>query len=190
MDVASPNNIPTDRNCRNRPEGYCAETFGEGEVCLDGTCRLGPKVLVILDVSTGASCELPGGVDNAAGVDLIGVENGSNDPGWAVVEDVVLGTNGFKSTRSLSLANSRACAEPSLSTGCGGWVTLSSEDPFTNGERITVYENGDTCNAAEVERYRLSLCTDEREVTLARDLTSCTFILGEGTGQRTFTVSF
>jgi hypothetical protein len=189
-DMAPPNNIPTVRECRGRPTNYCPDTFGEDERCIAGTCRIPPSVFVVLDVSAGESCQLPGDAPDAAGVDIVGVEDESGDPEWASVVDVVTTEGGYVAQESIALADTDACGTAPVSTGCGGWITLETLEPLSEGRRLTVYERGDNCEAPVLERYRLYVCTDRRAVTLSRDLTSCTILMGEGNGQRTFTIAY
>ncbi len=191
-DVALPNNIPTNRNCANKASGYCQMAFGSDEICLEGRCRVAPNTLVIIDKTEGEECDLDNTPEDPPGIDLTAVADSSRSVLWAEVSDIVVTEGGQAApAEDLPLDEPQfACFAAPVSTGCGGWVALTTRDPLVSGRRITVSEIGDTCGSPATERYEVRICTDNRQVTLARDLVSCTLFMGEGTGERTITVSY
>lgn len=190
--VADPNNIPVDRSCGDKPETYCQNSFGAGQVCYLGECVTAPRALIVLDTSSGAACEPGDGPFAMGGSDLVAVYSQSQNVGWATLTDLVI-ADGGANREAIRLKTGRvsACvAEIAFSTGCGGWVALETAAPIPDGTTLTVAEYGDTCSDTAADRYRVYLCTDARQVALARDITSCTILVGEGSGERSFVVSY
>lgn len=190
-DVGNPNNPPVDRNCRERPAGWCEETFGQYQVCYLGECITAPRALLILDQSSGDACEPGDGPDPSGGSDIVGVYAESKSGQWATVGDIVIEDGGSDRASQIKTEMVDACfAEVGAATGCGGWIAMEARFPIEEGTVITVSEFGSSCGDLADDRYRVFLCTDVRDLILGRDTTSCTILLGEGTGQRSFEVVY